>query len=258
MFKKLIGTIFILFVITVTTLLIVDTMQINPKSIATRLIKSGNLEVKELNLSLKYMKLIPLGAASLKNLGIGKYKGKDVYHLTAEANTLPFISGIFKARARVDSFVDIDYLHSLAFLQHLEVSNKEDEDKEIIYDQTKNIMYFEGKKRVIFPHTQDPLSAIFYIQEENLILDKEIKLFINTNQKNYDLEARVIDKKSYLIDGKEAIIWLVEASIRRHDKSPRHSSKLRIWFLEAKNNIPLLIKVTANIGSITAYLVDAQ
>ncbi len=258
MFKKLIGAVFILFVTAIIVLLIVDTIQINPKSITTRLIKSGNLKANELNLSLKYMKLIPLGTASLKNLGIEKYKGKDVYHLMAEANTLSFLSGIFKAKAKVDSFVDVKHMHSLVFLQHLEVSNKEDEDKEIIYDQNKNIMYFEGKQRVIFAHTQDPLSAIFYIQRENFTLGQNIKLYVNTNQKNYVLDATVIKRKEYLIDGKKAVIWLVKASIRRHDKSPRHSSELRIWFLEEKDNIPILIKVMTNVGFITAYLADLK
>jgi len=261
MLKKVIKIVFVVILIAVVVLLISDTIQTNPQFISKKLIKMDVLESKEINFLVKYLKIIPLGEASLKNLGIEKYKRRDVYHLVGEANTLAFLSSIFKAKARVDSFVDVKKQHSLAFLEHSEVSNKPDEDKTIIFDQKRNIMRIRDEERKILPNSQDPLSAIFYIQQQSFHVGKMIILYMNTNQKNYDLNSKVVSKHEISLGEKKFNIWLLKADIKRHDKSPRHSSNLKIWFLEnpEKNKkVPILIRAMTNVGPITAYLLSAK
>jgi hypothetical protein len=261
MFKKIFGAIVGLIALVIVILTVMDNMQVNPITISKTVVSSALFDSKEIRLKVKFLKIIPLGTADLKNLGIVRYGRKKVYHLVAEANTLPILSNIFKAKARAESFIDVGKIHSLVFLQHLEVSNKESEDKKIIYDQEKNIMIIGDEERKILPNSQDPLSAIFYLQKEKFYLGKVITLYINTNQKNYDLNTVIKDKQKLVIDGMRFDLWRLTADVRRHDKSPRHSSSFDIWFLEdsrSQEKMPILIKAMTNIGPVTAYLVSRK
>jgi hypothetical protein len=113
-------------------------------------------------------------------------------------------------------------------------------------------------EREIYEHTQDPLSAIFYIRNQEFKPGKEFNININTNQKNYLLFAKVLNYKEINLAQKTIGIWLVSAEVRRHDKSPRHKTSVKIWFLDNKAKTPILIRVMASGGLITARLIDLE
>jgi len=230
-------------------------VQNSPKEVLKNLLKNEKLEGKNLKFVAKYFGLIPLGEVILKDRGTTDYQGRNVYLLSGEAETHDFFSFFFKAKAKIESFIDKENLHSLLFFQHLETSNKPDEDKKIIYDQKNHIMEFEGVKRVISPDTQDPLSAIFYMRRQDFEVGKVFDINLNTNQKNYRLLAKIIKRDEFKIDEKKIGIWILKADVRRRDKSPRHSSSFAIWFIDNPSKTPILIKAMTNIGSITARLI---
>lgn len=245
--------------LTIFVLLIVfflsKSAQNSPKGILKDLEKEGRWEGNELRFFIDYFGIIPLGEAILKNEGEILYQDKNVYHLSARAQSHKFFSLFFRAKAEIESLVDIDQLHSLLFLQHLELSNHPNEDKKIIYDQENHIMEFEGVKRVILPHTQDPLSAIFYIRKQDFEISKIFDLNLNTNQKNYRFLAKVIRRDEFKIGDRKIGVWILKGDVRRRDKSPRHSSTFIIWIVDNPAKTPILIKAMTNLGSITARLV---
>ncbi|MFZ5801012.1 MAG: DUF3108 domain-containing protein, partial [Candidatus Omnitrophota bacterium] len=135
--------------------------------------------------------------------------------------------------------------------------NKPADDREIFYDQRRKLMRYKGPRgredRVIDENTHDPLSAIYYIRLKPLKAGEEIRLNINTNQKNYILEGRVISQKSVKVGAGLYELSLVEAAVKRKDKGPRHQFGLKIWFLEREGKrTPVLIRAMTNIGPIVA------
>jgi len=177
-----------------------------------------------------YLGMIPAGEARLENKGIEFYQGRSVYHLSAQANPLNFYSKFFKAQAQTDSYIDADKLCTLKFEQILLLPNKPEDKKEILYDQNNNFMELRGVRRHILPGTQDPLSAIFYIRHQNLEIGKVFDININTNQKNYQLYAKVIGREEYALRTKKVGVWVVEGVLRRRDKSRRRKPNLNCGF----------------------------
>jgi len=209
-------------------------------------------------LRVNFQGLIPAGEAVLENKGEELYAGKKVYHLSAKAVVLPFYSKIYNVRAEADSYIDPYKLYTLKFTQTLILPNKPRDEKVILYDQEKNFMELKGVKRQILPGTQDPLSAIFFLRHQKLGLGKEFDLNINTNQKNYQLYAKVTEKEVYTLGSKEVNVWVMDAIIRRRDKNPYHKTTMRLWLLDNPAKTPLLIKVMSNVGLVTARLVSTE
>jgi hypothetical protein len=205
-----------------------------------------------------YLGFLPTGQAELKNMGIEIYQGKEVYHLLAEAKVSKFMSKFLNAKAIINSYIDKNKLHSLRFTQTSILPDKPKDEKEVLYDQEKNIMELRGVRRQILPDTQDPLSAMFYIQHQPLELGKEFDININTNQKNYRLYVKVIRKEEYLVDNKTVRLLLLQGDIRRRDKNPYHKSTFNLWILDNQYKIPILIKAMTNGGLITIRLTDIK
>lgn len=257
MFKKIINYILLLILLSLVILWVWEANSSRLPKVLENLVKAGKLDNRSINLKLNYLTFIPVGSAKIENLGKEKFRNTELIHVYAEAKTLDYIASLFSAKARIDSYIAPEQLHSVYFLQHIEMTNKPNDDREIFYDQKKHIMKYKGprgnEERVIDDHARDPICAIFYIQNKTFNLGEEIKLSMNTNQKNYILTGRFIDKEIIRLANKDYEIWLIQAEVRRKDKSPRHQVSFKIWFLDTGNTkIPLLIKAMTNAGPILA------
>ena len=255
----------ILFVLAVFLLFIIlgALKELNGNRIAN-IIKHNKLQDKPLDdrstlvFRVNFQGLIPAGIAVMENKGEELYNGRKVYHLSAKAGASDFFSRIYNAQAQVDSYMDAEKLHALKFTQALILPNKPRDEKVVLYDQENNFMELKGTKRQILANTQDPLSAIYYLRHQELHLGKEFDLNINTNQKNYQLYAKVLGKQSYFLKDKEVGIWLVEVIIRRRDKNPYHKTTMRLWLLDNPSKTLVFIKAMTNAGVVTARLSDVQ
>ncbi len=232
----------------------------NPLSI----IKHNNLQNKlsaksdNFTFMVDFQGLIPAGSARFENKGEELYHGIRVCHLSAIAYPLDFYARFFNARVQVDSYVDADKLHTLKFKQTSILPNKARQEKEVLYDQGNNFMELKGIKRQILPDTQDPLSAIFYIQHQDFKLGKVMDININTNQKNYQFYAKVIGREEYTLEAKKIGVWVLTGIIRRRDKNPYHKTTMKLWLLDNPSKSPLLIKTMSSIGQVTARLIDIK
>ena len=228
------------------------------------IIKALNLQnglsqpAKSIMFRAKVFGFLVLGQAQMNYAEPELFQGKEVYHLTAEARAAGLISRFLNARVEIDSIVDKKRMHSLRFTQIMEMLDKPKDERVIIYDQENNVMESRGVKRSILPDTRDPLSAMLYIQNQNFQLGKEFDINVNTSQKNYRLYLKVIKKEEYVINGSKVGAWVLEGDVKRRDKSPRHSIGITVWILDSPYKVPFLLKVTTNIGPITAWLVEVR
>lgn len=249
----------ILFVLLLLILLIVIVAGHNndPGNIISKIFKEGSPNTGNLIYRVNFLGAIPVAEAVFKQEAVEEYKGSKVYHLEATAQSLKFVSKFFKARATVDSYVDIRTLSPLLFKQELRSPGKERASKEVLYDQQNNTMTLDGVGRVILPNTQDPLSLIFNIRRMDFEKVKEFEMNINTNQKNYIVKG-TSEIKSIVINKKTYKLVLLKGDIRKRDKNPYHQTKISIVLLKEKENLPILIKVFAGGMLITVRLIDIK
>lgn len=216
--------------------------------------KNKNLDSKTLVLKIKFFGLIPAAEAKIKDLGREKLDRKEVFHFGATAETMPYFAKIFRAQIQADSYVDTVKLCPLKFVQLVQTPGDYDYNREIIYDQKQKVMRIGDVQREIFEDTRDPISAVFYIRNQEFKIGKEITTHINTNQKNYILTAKVLDYKESTTNGEKTGYWLMTAEVKRADKNPRHKTSVTIWFFDNKTKTPFLIKIMTAGGLVTASL----
>lgn len=254
MIKKITGYILLGCTILITILFIKERILDNPHNILKKLPTEEwqvFSEGKELVFLVKYFGIIPIGKAKIRVDGSTRYTGRDVYKLVAEAETTGFISNFYKARAVIESYMDKDKLYSLRYIENLILPEKDIETKEIIYDQENLIMRRGNFKRKILPHTQDPLSAIFYLRFQDFNIGKSIVMNTITKQENYEFRTSVI--------GKQDDIWLLKSKVQRQDRSSYyHGVEFYLFISDDSRRLPLLIKSFTKIGLVTARLSEIR
>jgi Protein of unknown function (DUF3108) len=260
MVKRIFLSFFAVFVALIILFAIIEISSSNPLSVIKRNKLQDRIirENSALVFMVDFQGIIPAGEARIRNMGLEPYQNKKAYHLSAKAYPLNIYAKFLHLEAKIDSYVDPDKLSTFKFKQSILLPNKTKQEKEILYDQARNIMELEGVKRQIFPNTQDPLSSMFYIQHQKLELGKEFDLNINTNQKNYQFYIKVVARQEYAIGNKKVVVWLLDGIIRRRDKNVYHRTTMKLWVLDGPEKIPILIKTVSNAGLVTARLTGIE
>jgi len=228
----------------------------DPKFIISKLSIDG-IQPSRTVYRMYFLGLLPVGEAVFNNEGLEEYRGQKVYHLSASAQNLNILSKIFKAQAVLNSYVDRQSFNPITYTERLILSGKDDEYKEVYYDQRKGIMTLEGVERMILPNTQDPLSAMLSISKIDFDKTNEFEININSNQKNYILKGSS-QVQDLTIRDKMYTTYNLKANIRRRDKNPYHKSSIAMTLLKSEDNIPVFIKVFAGGVLLTAKLIDVK
>ena len=229
----------------------------NPKIIISKLLNKENIRLGELRYRIYLFGILPVGEAVLVTEKMEEYKGQNIYHLQATAQTSKLFSKLFSGSVILDSYVDRQQFDPVLFKQKLKITGKDDIDQEIIYDQNQGIMSVDGTERKILPRTQDPLSLVLNLKRMDFDKVKEFQMNINTNQKNYILDAKA-KQKNISIGKKKYKVILVNGEISRCDKNPYHKSNISVALWGNHGNIPIFVKVFSGGALINAKLVDIK
>jgi hypothetical protein len=177
-FRKSIGLVLAAFFLACLAAILIQLNAARPVSI----IKALNLQrglsqpPKSITFNANFFGCLTLAEAELRYGQEEPYQGKTAYHLEAEARTIKLISRLYQVQVKVDSLIDKNKLHSLRFTQILVATDKPQDERIVFYDQENNIMELRGVQRNILPDTQDPLSAMYYLQNQDLVLGKEFDI----------------------------------------------------------------------------------
>lgn len=251
--KKILFSLFLL----ILPLVLIFQNNANPNIIISGLMKKGGIHPGDLKYRINLFGIIPVAEAVLYLEKEAEYKGQKVYHLSASALTMKWLSKFFEGSAVFDSYVEMRDLTPLLFKQKIKALGKENPDKEIFYNQKEGTMSLGGVERSILPKTHDPLSAIFNLRRSNFDNLRTIEININTNQKNYLLSG-IVKRRDLSIRKEIYKTVLLKADIRRRDKESYHRSNISMLLVKSGENIPVLIKVFASGVLINAKLISIR
>lgn len=222
----------------------------NYKIIISKLYESKNIKTKDLKYRVYLFGVIPAGEAFFAQPQEENFNKERVYHLKANAGGLGL-------SATLDSYVDIKQLTPFIFRQRLVSPGNERTDKEILYDQKRQIMSINGLKYKMQPNTQDPLSLLLNLRRMNFEKMSEFQINVNAHRKGYVFEGTA-EPRDVSLHGNTYKIYILNGQVRRQDKNPRHRTKITVVLLKQEENIPLLIKVYAGGVFINVKLVDIR
>lgn len=203
-----------------------------------------------------------VGIATLSVQGITERNGRKVYHIVATAETTAIISKLYKVEDIISTYLDIEGLCPVRFeKQQREGGYRSDEYTD--FDQEKGKAFYfsrlnHSKKEYDIPkNVQDPLSCMYFFRFQDVAVDKSIFADVNTDEKNYLLEAKILEKGFVNIKGVgEWEAFMVEPLPWFQGKVTR-KAKATMWFSADARRIPLLL-VTKGIPFVGSVIITLQ
>ncbi len=208
---------------------------------------------------------IPVGQLVLENHGLEVINGEEAYHLTFTTISNDFLSNFFKIEDTVHSWVSRESGSPLRFEKVVKEGHY-GRHEVIEYDQenlTATYRRDDKKERPpetmsIPPGAQDLLSTLFWVRRQPMGLGKQLKLDVNADQKNWDVEVEIIEKGLFETGpiGKVKAFAMVPSA--SHNGDPLKKGALLAWITVDRRRIPLAFEVETPIfGSAVAVLSDA-
>jgi hypothetical protein len=196
---------------------------------------------------------IKAGTGILAVVDTSRVGTRRCYHLLSEAFSSETFSVFFKVVDRVESYMDVERLHSLRFEKHLREGDFK-ADREVDFDQEAHTAtYDNGKVYDIPPNARDALAALYYVRSLPLKVGESVYVDSHTNEKNYPLEVKVLRRETVTVDA-GTFDCIVTEPILRVTGIFKHRGTLTVWLTDDEHRIPVLMKSKIAIGSVSAVL----
>ena len=207
--------------------------------------------------------MIKAGKANFKVLPITDLNGKKAYQFLLEVKSNQYIDKLYKMRARLEGFTDIEFTQSLLYKKIQ--SGKSKKDVLVQFDwknKTATYSNFGGKRDPIeIPYgTFDPVSAFYKMRAIDFETDQNLSFFVTDGKKSFSQKGKVVNKEKITLPSGTFDTYVLIPQINHFSgvfkKSKNPSVKL--WVTADDKKIPVRIKVKVFIGSFIFDLVSIK
>ena len=201
------------------------------------------------------------GETTLQVMSVAKIADQDSMHILLTARTSELADIFYKVRDVIESYVDMNMNHSLAFIQsHKARTGK---DSRVDFDwgksQAECFRLDSDSKTVLLPVPEgafDPLSVFYAFRLYDLKENEEIRLPVTDGRKVINGRAKVVRRERIQVAGCDLDTFLVEPELEGiggvFEKS--REARLQIWVTADRRHIPVRIKSKVAVGSFTAEI----
>ncbi len=210
---------------------------------------------------------LPAGTATLEVRAITNWEEKEVYQLVATAQSSALFSLFYRVRDRLESLIDAKSFLPCRFEKHQEEGDYRNHEVTIFNRGENTATTFDAEEKELNPDgvsvsvpadVQDALSSFYHLRRQRLEVGKSIFINVNADEKNYQVEVKVLKKEEL---GKRRLKTIVVKPILRQVKLGgilKKKGYVYIWLTDDERRIPALIKAKVVIGSLTMMLIDKE
>ncbi len=204
---------------------------------------------------------IEVGTADVWVKEITKIKGRDAYHIVVNAKSNRIIDFVYPVRDEHHSYVDVQHFYSLRYERNIrEGTYRADEVME--YDQVNHKARYESKrsgdiKEMLIPkNVQDQLSCTFWFRVQEMKPGDKIKIPINVDEKNWNLEVDVQAIEMIHVDGFGKVPAIRAEPFARFQGLFVRRGRAWGWMSADERRIPLIMKTKVPIlGTINMVII---
>ena len=199
--------------------------------------------------------IINAGHATMTVERLRRIAGQECLDIRTEAKSNGFFSKIYKVWDRAQTFMDRETLLPWRFEKHLREGSYR-KDLVIKFDRHGHYARYENDDEVmVHPHTQDELSAFYYVRMLPLEVGQDVFIDNHTNRKNYPLKVIVHGRETVKVDAGTFDCLVIEPVIQEGGIFTAKGT-LTIWVTDDERRIPVKMRTKIVVGSITASLKD--
>ena len=203
---------------------------------------------------------MPAGTFTLEVGEMTELQGVPVYHFIAKAQSSAIFSLFYKVRDKIESFVDVGTFVPLRFEKHLREGPRYRNDNITVFDRSRNVVLTGDKEIPISPDVQDVLSTFYYLRMQPLEVGKSVFVNVNTGEKNYHVEIKVLRKETVKKWGRRVEAVVVQPVIRMVKLGGilKEKGDVFIWLTDDEKRIPVFMKAKVTVGQLSFVLVDHE
>ena len=204
-------------------------------------------------------KEIKVGSAEMKIEKQIKINGVSTFHIVGKGKTASFFDWFFKVRDVYETYLDTSKIRPVKFVRDIHEGGYE-KKQQYIFKHSAGKVFWKDTSHVIFPTTQDMLSALFYARTFNkndLLQKKSFFVPIFMDEENYSLEILYLKDEKVKTNFGEVNCMVFKPKMQE-GRVFEDGEEMKIWISDDRNH--LLVKVETQIwaGSIKAILVKHQ
>ncbi|MBU1043336.1 MAG: DUF3108 domain-containing protein [Candidatus Omnitrophica bacterium] len=175
-----------------------------------------------------------LGFIKILNLDMSLEQGQLITEnktMLIKLTALPsrLLGYFLKGKAQLQSLFDIDNFYNYEYEELVQLKNKVKE-KNAIFDRKSNIMSTKDRQVQIEPYTQDPISAIFFLASQQMLVNKKIMMYINPGKSNYKLELVIDSQEEIRIDKEVYRCWKLKGELLKIKDINKKIADITLWF----------------------------
>lgn len=194
---------------------------------------------------------ISAGSGRMQVIGIESTRGRPTWHL--RFNVSGGIRFVYRVNDSYDSWLDVESLNSLRFIQELSEGNR---DRERIYDIFPDrVSYLEhGKEeQPSVPQPLDDASFFYFIRSLSLEVGKEYEFNRYFDPRSNPVIVRVLRKEHIEVPAGEFDAIVLQPIINTSGIFSE-GGRAEIWLSDDKRRILLQMKSKLPFGSLNLYL----
>ena len=202
---------------------------------------------------------IKVGSAEMKIEKQIKINGVSTFHIVGKGRTASFFDWFFKVRDVYETYLDTSKIRPVKFVRDIHEGGYE-KKQQYIFKHSVGKVFWKDTSYVIFPTTQDMLSALFYARTFNkndLLQKKSFFVPIFMDEENYSLEILYLKDEKVKTNFGEVNCMVFKPKMQE-GRVFEDGEEMKIWISDDRNH--LLVKVETQIwaGIIKAILVKHQ
>jgi len=203
-----------------------------------------------------------VGFAVLSVDEIMELNGREVYHISAKAETISFAAKLFPVEDEISTYLDTKELYPIRF-DKKQKEGKKQKDEYVDFDQENGKAIYTSritneKKEFNVPKgVQDPVSCIYYFRLSNIKEGESLFANVHLDDKNWFLETRIANRGIVKIKDLGKYQAFMAEPMSWFQGELNKNAKVSIWFSVDEERMPLLIVVKSSIplvGTVTITL----
>ena len=202
---------------------------------------------------------IKVGSAEMEIKSQIQIEGASTFHIVGKGKTASFFDLFFKVRDVYETYLDTSKVRPVKFLRDIHEGGYEKKQR-YIFKHSDGLVFSEDTSYLIYPTSQDMLSALFFARafnKDSLMQEKSFFVPIFIDEENYFLEVLYLYNEKVKTNFGEVNSMVFKPKMQE-GRVFQDGEKMKIWISDDKNR--LLIKVETQIwaGTIKAILVKHQ
>jgi len=203
---------------------------------------------------------IPVGIGTLEVKEKVDVRGRQAFHVVATAKTNDFLSAIYPVEDQVHSFIDAERFCSLEFRKTLK-EGRYRADESIVYDYAAKKGFYESlhnnskKEFDIGDCAHDILSVFYWFRlQPGVEVGKSLRSAVNSEEKNWDLEFKVLKRETKELRGGVVIETLQVEPKTRYKGILYDRGRAWVYFSVDKARQPVWITIKTPFGPVAGVL----